>query len=151
MQTIKVTIKDIAVFTLSDKIYARLKFDKSFTANVRVGEQNVQQEVDYIDYSREHLMHLVCGIVPEINILANHRKELAVGDSAKRFTIANLGIYLIGATLTIDRTPFAKDSTYVDYNGETKVHTHDGFSKEIVAIELTERGERRLDNALANI
>lgn len=146
--TINTTIVSVRVYNGEDGIMYRVTFDKSFDAIVKQNDEFVDGVVNYVDFKPAVLIAQVINNVDDLGIIYSHQKEKCIVTGGEPFTAAILGAYINGSDITIERTRFTAGEEYIDRDGATLVHEHDGYNTEIVAIKLTDKGQARIDRKI---
>lgn len=134
---ITAAITNVIIRTTTNGVYYRLTLDKTFPAYVIRNSEFVETEVDYLDFTPTTLLAIVEAHVDNFDYLKSKivDKANAVGQNPQYYEL--IRSILIGATITVDRTPFAAGEEYVNENGETAVHERDGYRKQVNDIAIT--------------
>lgn len=145
----RVTIREIANAATGDvQRRVRLVLDTVFDGIVKDKDEYVAGKVDYIDYTLSGYVYNVCNTNDDIAAVLSYMFNVSTETGVSSLPISKSSLWLAGATVTIDRTPFKAGDTYVDENGNTVEHSHDGYRKTILEIQLSERGQKMLDKQL---
>lgn len=130
-------ITNVVIRTTTNGTYYRLTLDKTFPAYVIRNSEFVETEVDYLDFTPTTLLAIVEAHVDNFDYLKSKivDKANAVSQNPQYYELVRS--ILVGATITVDRTPFAAGEEYVDENGETAVHERDGYRKQVNDIAIT--------------
>lgn len=130
-------ITNVIIRTTTNGTYYRLTLDKTFPAYVIRNSEFVETEVDYLDFTPTTLLAIVEAHVDNFDYLKSKivDKANAIGQNPQYYEL--IRSILVGATITVDRTPFAAGEEYVDENGETAVHERDGYRKQVNDIAIT--------------
>lgn len=129
-------ITNVVIRTTTNGIYYRLTLDKTFPAYAIRNSEFVETEVDYLDFPPTTLLAIVEAHVDNFDYLKSKivDKANAVGQNPQYYEL--IRSILVGATITVDRTPFVVGEKYIDENGETAVHERDGYRKQVNDIAI---------------
>lgn len=147
MATIEVKVLNVRVYSNGDSIHYRVTFDRTFDGFVRTADDKfVEGQVDYIDFVPRFLIAQCLNVIEGLDLMYNKKKEQGLrNDGQGGFGAAELQVVLRGAKLKIEREKFLAGSEYTDADGVVKTHEHDGYSKNILEITVTERIQAKLD------
>lgn len=150
-QIIDCALKNVQVYSGSDRIRYRLVIDTHIDAIVRNRETDTYEEgsVDYIDFVPRVLIAQCLANVEGLDLLYTKKKEQGLrNDNASGFGASELQVILRGAKLEIKRTRFEVGDEYTDGDGVVHVHDHAGYNTDIVSIKVSERIQLKLDGMI---
>ena len=118
-------------------------FKEEFDGMVQLeDDQFAEAKIDSISFNSSYVHQSVINLLPGVDLLYTAKKQ-----EGKSFATSIMAL-LKDAKLTIKRDKFAKGSTYVTADGEELEHLHDGYSKDIIDIEVSDRVQKQLDRIL---
>lgn len=147
-------IKRVAIRELKDEVtgeiqqQVRVVFDTVFDGIIKNNGEYANGKVDYIDYSIRAYVYNVCNANDDLAVVLSYMFNTSKETGVNALPISKSSLWLAGATVTIDRTPFEAGDTYVDENGNTVEYSHNGYRKTMLKIQLSERGQKMLDKQL---
>lgn len=145
----RVAIREIVDSSTGDvQRRVRLVLDTVFDGIVKDNDKYVAGKVDYIDYTLSGYVYNVCNANDDIAAVLSYMFNVSTETGVSSLPISKSSLWLAGATVTIDRTPFKAGDTYVDENGNTVEYSYNGYRKTMLEIQLSERGQKMLDKQL---
>lgn len=145
------TIVAIRVMAWGNSIHYRVEFKESFVGIAKDSLGNYSEtEVNYVDFTPQHLIAVVLSLVEGANLLYLKKKEQGLrSEGVSAFGAAELSVLLRGATVELNRQRFEAGDEYVDKDGNVLVHEHAGYNTGIDDIRVSSRIQEKLD-ALAD-
>ena len=118
-------------------------FNEEFDGMVQLDDnQFAEAKIDSISFNSRYIHQSVINLLPGVDLLYTAKKQ-----EGKSFATSVMAL-LKEAKLTIKRDKFASGEKYVTADGEELEHMHDGYSKDILDIEVSDRVQKQLDRIL---
>ena len=118
-------------------------FNEEFDGMAQLDDnQFVEAKIDSISFNSSYVHQSVINLLPGVDLLYTAKKQ-----EGKSFATSVMAL-LKGAKVTIKRNKFAAGEAYVTSDGEELEHLHDGYSKDILDIEVSNRVQKQLDRIL---
>lgn len=118
-------------------------FNEEFDGMVQLDDnQFAEAKIDSISFGSSYIHQSMINLLPGVDLLYTAKKQ-----EGKSFATSVMAL-LKDAKLTIKRDKFAAGETYVTGDGEELEHQHDGFTKDILDIEVSNRVQKQLDRIL---
>lgn len=130
-------VTNVGIKSGKNGIIYRLTFDRPFKAFVIRNKQQVETNVNYIDYPANQLLNTI-----ELHVANFEYPKSKIADRCAAINVQPqyyelIHSVLIGAEMIIDRTPFCAGEEFIDENGESFIHARDGYKKQIMDITVT--------------
>ena len=120
-----------------------LVFNEKFDGFVEVAEnQYAEAQIDSISFNKSYLHQSVINLVTGVDLLYSAKKS-----ENKSFAPTIMAL-LKNATVTINRDKFNIGDKYVTLDGEEKQHEYQGYSRDIIDIQVTKAVSELLDNVI---
>lgn len=147
-----VTIKSVRVYSVDDSVRYRCDINEEIDAIVLKDNEYTESKVKYLDFVPSVLIAQCINFIPGLDSLYTKKKESAIrSGNSNGFGAAELGLFLNGAKVAIDRIKFEAGDEYEDSNGDTQTHEYAGYRTNIDGIELNAKAEARLERALDSL
>lgn len=130
-------VTNVGIKSGKNGIIYRLTFDRPFKAYVIRNKQQVEANVNYIDYPANQLLNTIELHVANFEYPKSKIADRCVAINVQPQYYELIHSVLINAELIIDRTPFVAGEEFIDENGESFVHARDGYKKQIMNITVT--------------
>lgn len=118
-------------------------FNEEFDGMVQLDDnQFAEAKIDSISFNSSYVHQSVINLLPGVDLLYTAKKQ-----EGKSFATSVMAL-LKDAKMTIKRDKFAAGDTYVTDDGEELEHQHDGYSRDILDIEVSTRVQKQLDRIL---
>lgn len=118
-------------------------FNEQFDGIVQVDDnQYAETKIDSISFSSSYLHQAVINLLPGVDLLYTAKRQ-----EGKSFATSVVAL-LKDAKITIKRNKFAAGDTYITNDGEELTHQYDGYSRDILDIEVSARVQKQLDRIL---
>ena len=118
-------------------------FNEEFDGMVQLDDnQFAEAKIDSISFGSSYIHQSVINLLSGVDLLYTAKKQ-----EGKSFATSVMAL-LKDAKITIKRDKFAAGETYVTSDGEELEHLHDGYSKDILDIEVSNRVQKQLDRIL---
>jgi hypothetical protein len=142
MNTVVLTVKRVIVGV----DFYTVEFNEAFDGMVQVDDnQFAEAQIDSISFKSSYVHQAVINLLPGVDLLYTAKKQ-----EDKPFATSVMAL-LKGATITVKRDKFLKGSTYITADGEELEHSHDGYTKDIIGIEVSDRVQKQLDRILDDV
>ena len=139
MANIVLTVKRV----IAGADFYTVVFNEEFDGMVQLkNKQFVEAKIDSIGFDSSYIHQSVINLLPGVDLLYTDKRR-----KGKSFA-ASVVALLKDAKVTIKRDKFAAGETYVTGDGEELEHPHDGYSKDILDIEVSNRVQEQLDKIL---
>lgn len=151
MATVNVTVTNVRVYSNGDTIRYRVSFKEQIDAIVKNDDGSYAEgKVDYVDFIPKVLIAQCINCIDGLAYIYGKRKEQGLRNgNGEGFTAADLTLIVAGATFELERDKFEEGDEYADANGViVGTHDHSGYSTSIIAVELTEKAQSRIDKVL---
>lgn len=120
-----------------------LQFNEKFDGLVETAnKQFIESQIDSIGFDASYMHQSVINLLPGVDLL--YAAKLKEGKSFAPCVAA----LLKEATITVKRDKFAADEVYVTADGEEKIHPYNGYTKDIIDIEVSTKVQKQLDKIL---
>lgn len=154
METYKVKIQRISVYSHADVIRYRIILDK-FIPGYKIDDEGqvFKTTVNYIDILPSALIAQTIRCIPNLGIVHAYLVEKNLRETGKRIGInaAQLQAYLTDADVTLERTEFHPGEEYTTIDGEVCIHKFDGYTTNIKDIVVAANAESLADRVINRI
>lgn len=146
MNKVVLTVKSVRVGISENGAFYTVTFNETFDGFVEK-EQGVftKEKVDCISFDARYMHYALINLVDGVDVL--YTSKLSNDKAFEPCVIA----LLKGASFIIDREKFAQGDEYTTYNRDVLVHSNDGYSKNILAIEVAPKVQKLLDDIMDSV
>ncbi len=131
----------------------RININERIDGFRRVEGEYVESKVSYLNFKSEKLQEQCLKNIAELRFIYKKKQEQAIMEGRDiniNFDSNQLGLFLHGAKLEIERTKFISGDEYTTADGEIHIYEYSGYTTNIKSITITKKTRELLDRVLKN-